>query len=57
MDILKHSMDCLLGKVIPVVTDCVIAELEKLGGRFRLALKLIKDPRFQRISCLHKVNF
>lgn len=46
LDILKNSMDCLLGKIIPVVTDCVIAELEKLGSRFRLALKLTKDPRF-----------
>ena len=25
LDILKNSMDCLLGKVTPVVTDCVIA--------------------------------
>lgn len=46
MDILKNAMDCLLGKIIPIVTDCVIAELEKLGSRFRLALKLTKDPRF-----------
>ena len=46
LDILKNSMDCLLGKVTPVVTDCVVAELEKLGSRFRIALKLTKDPRF-----------
>jgi len=46
LDILKNSMDCLLGKVTPVVTDCVIAELEKLGSKFRMALKLTKDPRF-----------
>ena len=46
LDILKNSMDCLLGKVTPIITDCVIAELEKLGSRFRLALKLMKDPRF-----------
>ncbi len=46
LDILKNSMDCLLGKVTPIITDCVVAELEKLGSRFRLALKLTKDPRF-----------
>ena len=46
LDILKNSMDCLLGKVTQVVTDCVIAELEKLGYKFRMALKLTKDPRF-----------
>ena len=55
LDILKNSMDCLLGKVTPVVTDCVVAELEKLGSRYRMALKIIKDPRFQKVKCDHKV--
>lgn len=27
LDIFKASMDCLLGKCIPYVTDCVVAEL------------------------------
>jgi U3 small nucleolar RNA-associated protein 24 len=27
LDIFKASMDCLLGKCIPYITDCVIAEL------------------------------
>ena len=43
---MKNSMDCLLGKIIPIVTDCVIGELEKLGSKYRMALKLTKDPRF-----------
>jgi U3 small nucleolar RNA-associated protein 24 len=50
-------MDCLLGKVTPVVTECVIAELEKLGSRYRMALKLTKDPRFQIVKCDHQVTF
>mmetsp|Transcript_21660 Transcript_21660/g.24515 ORF Transcript_21660/g.24515 Transcript_21660/m.24515 type:complete len:201 (-) Transcript_21660:963-1565(-) len=54
LDILKAMMDCLLGKCIPCITDCVIAELEKLGHRFNLALRLAKDPRFERIKCVHK---
>jgi rRNA-processing protein FCF1 len=57
LDILKNSMDCLLGKVTPVVTECVVAELEKLGSRYRMALKLTKDPRFQIVKCDHQVNF
>lgn len=39
---------------IPYVTDCVIGELEKMGQKFKIALKILKDPRFQRLSCHHK---
>lgn len=46
-------MDCLLAKCIPCITDCVMAELEKLGAKYRLALRLAKDPRFERIPCCH----
>ena len=42
LDILKNSMDCLLGKLTPIITECVVAELEKLGSRLRFALKLTK---------------
>jgi U3 small nucleolar RNA-associated protein 24 len=31
LDIFKSSMDCLLGKVIPCISECVMGELEKLG--------------------------
>lgn len=42
---------------IPYITDCVVGELEKLGQKYRVALKIIKDPRFQRITCLHKGTY
>jgi U3 small nucleolar RNA-associated protein 24 len=29
----------------------VMAELEKLGGKYKIALRLAKDPRFERIPC------
>ncbi len=57
LDIFKNSMDCLLGKCIPSVTDCVIAELEKLGHKFRLALRISKDPRFEKLKCCHKGTY
>ncbi|KAJ0299379.1 hypothetical protein COL516b_009260 [Colletotrichum fioriniae] len=38
----------------PIVTDCVMAELEKLGPKFRLALRVARDPRFERHKCTHK---
>jgi U3 small nucleolar RNA-associated protein 24 len=50
-------MDCLLAKCIPCVTDCVMAELEKLGGKYRLALRLAKDPRFERLPCTHSGTY
>ncbi len=57
MDIFSCMMDALLAKVIPCVTDCVVAELEKMGHRYRLALKLTKDPRFKRLTCTHKGTY
>ena len=39
LDIFQSMMDCLLAKCIPCVTDCVVAELEKMGQKYRLALK------------------
>jgi U3 small nucleolar RNA-associated protein 24 len=36
---IRGMMDCLYAKCIPCVTDCVMAELEKLGQRFRIALR------------------
>jgi U3 small nucleolar RNA-associated protein 24 len=30
-----------------------MAELEKLGTKYRVALRIAKDPRFQRLECTH----
>ena len=51
LDIVRSMMDCLLAKSIPCITDCVMGELEKLGGKYKIALRLAKDPRFERIPC------
>ena len=50
-------MDCLLAKCVPCITDCVMAELEKLGVKYRLALRIAKDPRFKRLKCTHKGTY
>jgi U3 small nucleolar RNA-associated protein 24 len=57
LDLFSSMMDCLLGKCIPYMTDCVIAELEKFGQKYRLALRLSKDPRIQRLVCTHKGTY
>lgn len=50
-------MDCLMAKCIPTISDCVLAELEKLGPKYRLALKIAKDPRFERVHCDHSGTY
>ena len=50
IDVVKGMTDCLLAKAIPVVLDSVMAELEKLGSKYRVALRMAKDPRFMRMA-------
>ncbi|MPC11945.1 rRNA-processing protein FCF1 [Portunus trituberculatus] len=54
VDLIKGMMDCLYAKCIPCLTECVQGELEHLGERYRLALKVIKDSRIERLPCMHK---
>jgi len=54
LDIIQSMMDCLYAKCIPYITDCVLGEMEKLGRKYKVALKLIKDHRFERLPCSHK---
>ncbi|KAK0486137.1 Fcf1-domain-containing protein [Armillaria novae-zelandiae] len=53
LELVSGMMDCLYAKCIPCVTDCVMAELEKLGHKYRVALRVARDPRFERLRCTH----
>ncbi|XP_011057717.1 PREDICTED: rRNA-processing protein FCF1 homolog isoform X3 [Acromyrmex echinatior] len=57
LDIIENMMECLYAKCTPYITDCVMGELEKLGQKYKLALKIIKDPRFERLKCMHKGTY
>eukprot|EP00729_Bicosta_minor_P005979 gene5979-28447_t len=57
LELNKAMMDCLYAKCIPCITDCVMAELEKLGRKYRLAMKIAKDPRIKRLTCQHKGTY
>ena len=35
-------------------SDCVMAELEKLGSKYKVALRIARDSRFERLPCQHK---
>lgn len=48
------QMDCLYATCRPIMTDCVMAELEKLGPKYRIALKIARDERWERSKCTHK---
>jgi len=57
LDLFKSLLDCLLAKATPIITDCVMAELEKLGTQYRVALRIAKDPRIERMPCQHKGTY
>jgi len=52
LDIMRELMNCLYAKVVPCITDAVMAELEKLGPKYRVALRIAKDPRFTRLPAM-----
>jgi len=57
LELMSGMMDCLYAKCTPCITDCVLAELEKLGHRYRLALRVARDPRFERLTCSHSGTY
>lgn len=56
-DILKSMIDCLCAPTKVYVTDCVIAELQKLRRKYAVALKVARDRRFVRLKCTHKGSY
>ncbi|KAK8017662.1 hypothetical protein PG993_013988 [Apiospora rasikravindrae] len=52
--LLESMMDVLLAKANPIISDCVMGELERLGPKYRLALRIARDPRWERLTCDHK---
>jgi hypothetical protein len=51
IDLVKGMMDCLYAECKPCITDCVMAELEKLGQKYRVALKVAKASRACCLLC------
>ncbi|KAI9781938.1 MAG: rRNA-processing protein fcf1 [Geoglossum umbratile] len=54
LELLPTMMDCLYAKCTPIITDCTMAELEKLGKKYRIALRIARDERWERLRCDHK---
>jgi len=53
IDLVKGMMDCLYAECTPCITDCVMAELEKLGQKYRVALKIAKARRYIYMHACH----
>ncbi|CAH8439802.1 unnamed protein product [Schistosoma turkestanicum] len=51
LDLFKSMMDCLLAKY------CVMGEIEKMSERYRVALKILRDERIQRLTCQHRGTY
>ena len=52
IDLMQGMVDCLYAKCIPCICDAVMAELEKLGDKYRVALRIakVRDPLSGRTS-------
>ncbi|KAH9284403.1 rRNA-processing protein FCF1 -like protein [Echinococcus granulosus] len=57
LDLFSSIMDCLLAKCFLYVTDCVMGEIEKMPERYRVALRILRDPRIERLTCQHKGTY
>ncbi|KAL3786562.1 hypothetical protein HJC23_006812 [Cyclotella cryptica] len=51
MEIVRSMMDCVLAKCIPCIIDCIMGELKKLRLKYKVALGMAQDLRFERIPC------
>ncbi|KAK7184081.1 hypothetical protein DPSP01_001277 [Paraphaeosphaeria sporulosa] len=57
LELQKSLMDLLYAKATPIISSCVMAELEKLGPKYRIALRIARDERWERIKCDHKGTY
>jgi len=57
LPLLESMMDVLYAKATPIITSCVMAELEKLGPRYRIALRIARDERWERLACDHRGTY
>ena len=54
IDLVQGMMDCLYAECKPCITDCVLAELEKLGQKYRVALKVAKVRQYPKPSSIEQ---
>ena len=56
INLVDSLLRCLNTMDVPCVSECVLLELEKLGPKFKLALKFLKNRKIIKIKCFHQDN-
>lgn len=57
LDVQRAMIDCLCAPTVPCMTDCVMGELQKLGPKYKVALRIARDKSFLRMACTHKGTY
>merc|ERR1719393_297046 len=57
LEIQQEAVKTLCGTVKLMVTDCVIAELELMREKAKLAMEILKSQPFTRLTCTHKGTY
>lgn len=57
LPLLPTLMDTLYATCDILITSCVMAELEKLGPKYRIALQMARDEKNKRLQCDHKGTY
>mmetsp|Transcript_18000 Transcript_18000/g.37335 ORF Transcript_18000/g.37335 Transcript_18000/m.37335 type:complete len:204 (-) Transcript_18000:1441-2052(-) len=57
LDISRALLDCLYAPAVACITDCVMGELQKLGPKYKIALRAARDKSFLRLMCTHKGTY
>lgn len=57
LPLLETCMNLLYASCNILISDCVMAELEKLGPKYRMALMIARDERWTRVTCDHKGTY
>lgn len=57
LDPTRAVLNCLAAPATIYITDCVIAELQKLPKKYNIALRVARDRRFKRLVCTHKGTY
>ena len=56
INLIEALVNCLDTISIPCVSECVLLELEKLGPKFKLALRFLKNKEIIKLKCFHPNN-
>ncbi|KAK4166675.1 Fcf1-domain-containing protein [Cladorrhinum sp. PSN259] len=57
LPLLETAMTTLAASVNICISSCVLAEMEKLGPKYRVALMIARDERWAKLTCDHKGTY